>query len=306
MTHADYALLLVLGGMWGSSFAVIRYGLLAGIPPLLFAGARVALGAVGVAILAIAARERFPDGRSLAISAVLGGVFLIGGYFAFLYIGEETVPAGLSSIIVATNPLWSAGFALLILPTERLGRYGAAGLAAGFLGVLLIFLPNIIGVSGISIYGLVVVLISPFLWALGTVTLRRLASGPQGYWGISTQLTAGALVLFASSAALEPRVSFPWAIPVWYALLYLVLIPTCVGYAIYFYLHHTVGPTQANLVSYVSPVSGLLLGAALLSEVPSPWSMGGLVLIALGLFLVGRDKRGTKETSHGNTDSKVS
>jgi len=298
--RSDYLLLLVLGVMWGSAFPVIRVGLLAGVPPLLFAGVRCALGALGVAIIAMVAKESHPSARSFLLSAVLGGVFTMGGYFAFLYVGEEAVPGGLSSIIVASNPLWSALFALAILPKERLGRYGVAGLALGFVGIMIIFAPGVIGQTGTPLAAMLEVLMAPFLFAMGTVLLRRFASGPQGFWGISAQLGSGSVVLVAGNIVLGASMSIAWALPAWYSLLYLVAIPTCVGYAIYFSLHHRIGPTPANLVSYVSPVAGLLVGAIILAEVPSPASIAGLCVVVLGLFLVGRDppRAHPQETRH--------
>jgi drug/metabolite transporter (DMT)-like permease len=291
--RSDYMMLLILGVIWGSAFPVIRVGLLAGVPPLLFAGARCALGAMGVAIIAMVAKERFPSSRAVILSAVVGGALTMGGYFAFLYIGEEAVPGGLSSIIVASNPLWSAAFALAILPKERLGRYGIAGLVLGFLGIMIIFAPGLVGQAVAPLTAMLEVLMAPFLFALGTVLLRRYATGPQGFWGISTQLGAGSVVLIVGNLALGASMSFAWATPAWYSLLYLIALPTCVGYAIYFALHHRIGPTQANLVSYVSPVAGLLVAAVILAEVPSVVSIAGLCVVILGLFLVGRDPRPT-------------
>lgn len=284
----DLALLLFLGAVWGSAFPVIRWGLLAGASPLLFATVRCALGGLSMGAIALASRQPRPTRRSAAVSAGLGGALLIGGYFAFLYVGEEAVPGGLASVLVATNPIWAAGLSFLLLTAEKPDLKVLGGLGLGFAGIVAIFLPSLWGGSGAALLPLVEVLVAPALFALGSVLLRRLSPAPQGPWGISIQLTAGAGVLLLATTLTEPSPRLPLTEPVGLSLLFLLLAPTCVGYIVYFHLHHRVGPTQANLVSYVSPLSGLAVGGALLAEVPSAPELGGFALIAGGLTLIGR------------------
>ncbi|MDE1820459.1 MAG: DMT family transporter [Euryarchaeota archaeon] len=290
----DYALLLFLGAIWGSAFPVIRVGLVHGAAPFFFAGVRCLLGAVGIALMAWATREAVPSSRSLRVSAVLGAALTIGGYFVFLYVGEEAVPGGLASIVVATNPLWSAMFALPLLPSERLGKFGALGIFAGFVGVLVIFLPDLGGSSRVPLLPLLEVLAAPALFALGSVLLRHFEPGPQGFWGISTQLGAGGAAMTAGAFLVPAGTALPLTADVLLPLVYLVLVPTCIGYVVYFRLHHQVGPTRANLVSFISPISGLLVGLAVSEGAPSLLEVGGLALVALGLFLVGRRKSTTR------------
>lgn len=297
---SEYALLLFLGAIWGSAFPVIRIGLLAGASPLIYAGVRCAVGALGLALLGALLRQRVPDRKALVLSATIGGTLTMGGYFAFLYIGEEVVPGGLASILVATNPLWSALFMLLLVPTDRLGTWGAAGILAGFAGVSLIFLPEVLGGSQVGWGALAEVAVAPALFALGTVLFRKFQASQQGLWGISTQLAAGGAVLLVASPLIGEPTALPLTAGVWAPFAFLVLVPTCVGYVVYFHLHHRLGPTQANLVSFVSPISGLLVGLAALREVPTSLDLAGFALVAVGLFLVGRPKdRGTPKGGEG-------
>ncbi|MCI4324177.1 MAG: EamA family transporter, partial [Thermoplasmata archaeon] len=108
MSKNDWFLLGVLALLWGTAFPVIRIGLLAGASPLSFGAARFTIAAALMAVIAVTTRQRLPDARTLVLTAVFGGVLVIGAYAAFLYIGEETVSGGLSAVLISTVPLWTS------------------------------------------------------------------------------------------------------------------------------------------------------------------------------------------------------
>ncbi len=64
------------------------------------------------------------------------------------------------------------------------------------------------------------------------------------------------------------------------------MIPSAVGYTLYFYLHHRVGPGQSNLVAYINPVAALSIGTLLFGEPFEWWELAGFALILVGLTLL--------------------
>ncbi|MCI4328626.1 MAG: EamA family transporter [Thermoplasmata archaeon] len=280
-------LLILVGLIWGSAYPVIRYGLLDGATPIVFAASRYALSAVAIAVLAAATGVARPNARALGLSALLG-LPIVGLYGLFLYVGEQTTSGGLAAILIAVTPLLTAVFALLLLPGESLGRAGYVGLIVGFLGVVILVFPPPGVVLASSIWGPVAVFAAALSFAIGSVLLRRQRPEGETLWGVSVQFAVATVALAAVLPALEPHPTLPLNSGGLLALAYLVLLPSLVGYALYFYLHHQVGPGRANVVAYVNPVAAISIGTLLFGESFQLWELAGFALVIAGLTILTR------------------
>lgn len=287
----DLAALLVLAGCWGSAFAVIRLGLLTGASPLAFGAARFALAAALMAVVAAAWGERRPDRRTLAIGMLFGGVVTIGAYAAFLNTGEETVSGGLSSVLIATVPLFTVVFSFVLLAGERPSPLASLGLLVGFGGVIVLFLPELIS-GGSGAVGEALVVGAALAGSGGAVALRRFLARPIDPWTLTAQFAMASVVL--ALASLIPG-SGGFVLPLdrvtWEALLYLAAVASVLGYTIFFALLHRGGPTRASLVTYLAPPVGIAVGVGLLGESVSVSEVAGLVLIFVGLVVYDRARR---------------
>ncbi|MCI4365017.1 MAG: EamA family transporter [Thermoplasmata archaeon] len=299
----DLGLLLLLGGVWGAAFPIIRLGLLAGASPLPFAAIRMVLASATVALVAAASRERLPSWRALGLSALWGGGFMVGGYAGLLYWGEATTPGGLSAVLIASVPLWSAIVAYYLLPAERFRRIGTAGIIIGFGGVTLLFLPDLLAKGIGTVEGPLAVVGAALFAAAGSVLLRRTLTTPQGLWTLAAQFATGGAILAVASLGTGVPLTLPWNDNVLLSLAYLVGISSVLGYWIYYRLHHRVGPARANVVTYVNPVAGILVGALLLGEGVGVFEAAGFVVILLGLFLLQRDRLRGRPGSTEGTDA---
>jgi drug/metabolite transporter (DMT)-like permease len=293
-------LLIALGIVWGSAFIAIRYVLDAGASPFLFVVVRMGTQAPLMALIALLAREKLPSRRDLAVSAVLGGALVMGGYQTLLFWGEQFTSGGLAGVLVAGSPLMTAILTTALLPSERFGRSGIVGLLVGFVGVALLFEPDLASGAGSTTLGLVAVLGAAFAFALGSVLLRKWRKGGESSWGASVEFAAGGLFALPFMLAYEPRPAFPVGEYSLLATAYLVVAAGVLGFVVYFHLHHRVGPARANLVSFVSPVAALGFGVLLLGETYAWVQLGGFGLIVLGLYLLQRD-RARKAASAGAT-----
>jgi probable blue pigment (indigoidine) exporter len=286
---SDLLLVVVLGILWGSAFPVIRFGILAGAPPLFFAAARYALTAVVLVPIALVARTPRPPAASLLSPALFGGLFVIAGYGGLLYLGEVSTSGGLAAILTASAPLASALFGLGLLPTERLGRWGVAGLLVGFGGVAVLVFPQLGHPFSSGFSGPALVVAAVLVFALGSVLLRRTASSPPNLWTLAIQFSVAAAVLGPVAWGIGEPVTLGDPASVLPALAFLVIFPGTLGYTLYFRIHHRSGPTRANLVGYINPVTGVLVGFLVFGEMVTALEVGGMALIALGIFLLQRD-----------------
>lgn len=287
---SDLLLVLLLGVIWGSAFPVIRAGIVAGAPPLLFASARYLLTAATLVPLAIFFRSPRPTLRALWSPAVFGGLFVVAGYGGLLYLGEVSTSGGLAAVLTGSAPLATALFGFFLLPFERLGRSGIGGLLVGFSGVAVLVLPQLAHPFSTGFTGPALVVAAVLVFALGSVLLRRTSTEVPSLWTLALQFGIAGAVVGTGGFAIGEPLSLGHGITVPIALAYLVVFPGVIGYTLYFRIHHRAGPTRANLVGYINPVTGVLVGLIVFGEVVTGIEVGGMALIALGLFLVQRDR----------------
>ncbi len=282
----DVALLGVLGVVWGIAYVFIREGIVLGASPLVFAAVRYALSAAAFAGIAAARREAWPPARNLAVSAVVGGILVIGLYGGLLYWGEQYTTGGYASVLSTTSPILTVAFAYGILPRERLGVLALAGIGVGFAGAVVLVLPSLTsgpvghGDGPLFVVGAFVVA------AIGTVLLRRYGGGRQGLWQIGTQFAVAGVLLGAASLVLPVREALPLTPGVLGALAALVVFSSVLGYFTYFALHHRVGPIRANAVTYVIPLVGVAVGTGLYGEPVTVFEIAGFVIVLAGMTLI--------------------
>ncbi|HEV2520047.1 MAG TPA: DMT family transporter [Thermoplasmata archaeon] len=295
------AIVVLLGLIWGSAYPVIRYGILAGATPIAFAAARYAISALAIAALAAATRLPRPTGPSLLLSGLLG-IPIVGVYGLLLYWGEQTTSGGLSSILIGTTPLLTVLVALPILSAEPLHRAGYLGLGVGFAGVVVLVAPPPGVTLASSLWGPLAVLGAAVSFAMGSVLLRARRPEGETLWGLAAQFTVATVFLAGVIPILEPNRALPASGGVLAALLYLVVLPSVAGYALYAFLHHQVGPSRANVVAYVNPVAALTIGVFLFGETFQWWELVGFGLIVVGLTLLSGFGRAPQrpEAANGN------
>ncbi len=290
-SRGESALLLVvlLGILWGTAFPVIRAGIVGGAPPLLFAAVRYTLTAIALVLIAVVTRSDLPRPGDLLPPVVFGGLFMIGLYGGLLYVGEDSTSGGLAAVLTASAPLASALFGYRMLPGEGFGRWGLTGLLIGFVGVGILVLPQLAAPSSTGFVGPALVVAAVLAFAAGSVLLRRTSRATPGLWTLSVEFAvAGAFVAALALLTREPM-TFGNDGTVLPALGFLVVFPGILGYSLYFHIHHTAGPARANIVGYVNPATGVLVGLLVFGEVVTGVEIGGLLLIATGLFLLQRD-----------------
>ena len=286
LTAPEVALLAALAVLWGSAYIFIWEGIVLGASPLLFAAVRYALSAALFAALAAVRREPLPDVRAWGLSASVGGILVIGLYGGFLYWGEQYTTGGYASVLSSTAPILTVIFAYFLLPAERLGVLSAVGIAVGFVGVVVLVLPDLQGGVGGGWHGPLFILAAFLSTALGTVLLRRAGSGPQGLWQLASQFAVAGAILGGACVVLPYPRHLPLGTGVLLSLGALVLFSSVMGYFVYYTLHHRVGPVRANVVAYLLPLVGIGIGSGLFGEPVRLSEVLGFLIVVAGVTLV--------------------
>ena len=272
--------------VWGSTYLGIE---LAGetIPALFGAGVRftiVGLIVCGIVIWRRGLRALKVRRVELASAALVG--LLLPGANSILFLTEQKVPIGLTSLIIASVPLWVLLFRLAA--GERPDRIASLGLLVGFVGIVVLVRPG--GGSGPLGYLLLTVL-AAISWALGSFLSPRMAVPRDALVATGYETLVGGLVLgliglaTTSPSRLDPS---GWSSRSIFGLVYLILIGSVVGYTAYAWLLANAPIAQVSTYAYVNPVIAIALGVIVLDETVTARIIAGAVLILIAVAIVVR------------------
>ncbi|WP_144901627.1 DMT family transporter [Halobellus captivus] len=285
----DATLFVALATVWGLSFVAIEAGL-AYVPPLYFAGVRYALA--GVLVLAYAAlttdRVR-PQGRTEWLNVAVVGVFLVGGYHAFLYVGQLSVPGPVAAVVVSLSPILTAALAATLLGDD-LDWIAGVGFALGLVGVAIVADFEPANFLGSDLVGIAVLFVAAGIFALGSVLSTPLRTTLADVSMQGWAMLLGAAALFAGSFARgEAIATTEWSPTALAALVYLTLVSGVIGFLVYFALHERIGPTESNMVSYFQPIVAALGAWLLFGQTVSATTVIGFLGIFASFLLVKHD-----------------
>ena len=129
---------LAVSTIWGSTWLAIKLGLKT-VPPFLSAGLRFVLASTILLTIVRVREGSIPKTREARIVYASMGLLSFTIPFALVYWGTQFIPSALGSILFAAYPFWVALFSILLLPNERMNAYKAAGIAIGFIGLVVVF-----------------------------------------------------------------------------------------------------------------------------------------------------------------------
>jgi O-acetylserine/cysteine efflux transporter len=270
------ALAVAVALVWGVNFVVIDVGL-ESFPPLLFVALRFAL--IALPGLLLVGR---PDVRAREV--ILVGTFLSAGHFGLLFVGmDQGMPAGLASLVLQLQIVFTIGLAFLIL-NERVTRRQVAGGAVSLAGMGVIAAGR---AEGIPLAALGLTVAAAASWGIGNVITRRAQAKDA-----AALLVWSSLVPPIPLALLSLGVEGPSAIEHAFshldaggvlALLYVVIVSTAFGFGAWTWLLRAHAAARVVPFALVVPVAGLLSAWIALGETPNGPELVGSAIVLAGL-----------------------
>ena len=281
MDRRAWTLLLVLGGIWGASYLLIKIGV-RDLSPFMVAWMRIALAAV--VLVALAARRGVlrPAWSVGAGWLALLGATQVAGPFVLISAAELEISSGLAGILVASAPLFTALLAVRVDHEERSQGLRMAGILVGIAGVA-VLLGVDLGGSGNELLGGFAVLGAGLGYAVGGFLAKR-RLGEASPLGLAASVVLAATVLLLPAAALSLPADGVGAGP-FAAVAALGVIGTGIAFVIFYDLIGTVGPARTLIVTYLAPGFAVAYGALFLDEAITVWTLIGLALILGGSYL---------------------
>jgi drug/metabolite transporter (DMT)-like permease len=287
MSLGDWVRIGMLSVIWGGSFFFIAVAV-KGLPPFTIVALRVGIAALVLHLIILATGQRMPSHRQVWFAFLGMGILNNLLPFCLIVWGQTRIASSLASILNATTPLFAVVAAHLLTDDEKMTSNRLIGVLIGLSGVVIIIGLDALKGLGSDVIAQLAVLGAAACYSLAGVFGRRFRR-----MGISPLMTATGQVS-ASTVMLIPLVVLsdrPWALPVpgidiWGAILGLALISTAFAYILFFRVLASAGVTNIMLVTFLIPVSAILLGVAFLGERIEIKHFFGMGLIGLGLAAI--------------------
>ncbi len=278
--------------IWGSTYLAIRFALET-LPPFLMAGCRFL---VAGGLLYGWSRWKgapAPDRHHWRAAIIVGALLLFGGNGLVVW-AEQSVPSSLAALIIATVPLWMTTLDW-VTRGERPSTGVMAGVLVGFGGVALLVGQGDVTGTVHPLSALMLVTAS-FSWSCGSLYSRgaRLPSHPLLATGM--EMLGGGVLLTVLGltrgelGTFEPAMLSARSL---YALLYLIVFGSLIGFTAYIWLLRVTTPARASTYAYVNPVVAVLLGWALADEPLSVRTLlAAAVIVSAVAVMTGYRSRG--------------
>ncbi|HYB97092.1 MAG TPA: EamA family transporter [Vicinamibacterales bacterium] len=284
-----YAAFVIVCIVWGTTYLAITVALET-VPVLLVAGLRWMFAGVVLSALMLGTGRGLPAPRMWAPLALLGFLMNVVGN-GFVVYAQQFVASGLTAVLIATTPFWSALVERLLPNGERFSKRSLAGLALGFSGIVVLVWPEMTngGAGGRNfIAGVIAIQLACIGWVIGTSFAKRHELGDNPFRSTALQMVfSGTMLLGAATVHGDwAQLSFtPGTIA---AMLYLSIAGSLVAYSAYIYAIQHLPLQLVSLYAYINPMIAVALGTLLLSEPISARIIIAAVLVFAGTWIVGK------------------
>ena len=274
--------------IWGTTYLAITVALET-VPVLLVAGLRwMAAGVVMSALMLV-------TGRGLPRPAMWGPLLLLGFLMnvvgnGFVVYAQQYVASGLTAVLIATTPFWSALVERLLPNGERFSKRALFGLSLGFTGIVILVWPEMTngGAGGRAfVLGVIAIQLACVGWVIGTSYAKRHELGDNPFRSTALQMVfSGTMLLTAATINGDwQHLSFtPRTIA---AMVYLSIAGSLLAYSAYIYAIQHLPLSLVSLYAYINPIIAVTLGTLLLSEPFSTRVAVSAALVLAGTWIVG-------------------
>ncbi|HEX6124198.1 MAG TPA: EamA family transporter [Pyrinomonadaceae bacterium] len=281
---------LILCLIWGTTWIFIKVGL-TDLPPITFASARFLLS-VAILLPIIWVRQ-MPWPRSAAewkLIALTGFLQFSLNYSAVFW-GEQYITSGLAAVLQAMITVFGLVLAWIFLPAERITGVKIFAVIAGIVGVAVIFIEQLRIESVMAFAGCVAIVAGAYAAAQASILIKARGSSLHPASLVCAQMICGlpAILIYAVVAEGDPFAqSWTWSAVL--CVLYLSVLGTIAAFWLYYWLLSRIESTRAMMISLVTPLIAVLIGAIFLGERLPPQTLFGALLIigSIGLIVFRR------------------
>jgi drug/metabolite transporter (DMT)-like permease len=285
--------------IWGTTYLGIRYAVET-IPPMLMAGTRFVLaGGILYLISRFGGREK-PTIKQWRSASIIGAFLILIGHGAVV-IASKTVPSSLVALLVSTVPIW-----MVLIDWTR--RHGPApswkvifGLILGFMGMAFLIGPGkIVTEAGGDVVGIVLAMLAPIFWSIGSLYSRTANLPDSSLLGTSMQMISGGVMALTAAVVLGEFNGFDItevSLHSTLAFFYLVIFGSWIAFSSYIWLLKNTTAARISTYTYVNTVIALFVGWIIGREYLSPRAIFAAAIIIVSVVIIVSSRTGRNNSS---------
>jgi drug/metabolite transporter (DMT)-like permease len=284
-----YVAFITVCVVWGTTYLAIRIALET-VPVLLLAGLRWTAAGVIMSALMLGSGRGLPGLRLWAPLALLGLLMNVVGN-GFVVFAQQYVASGLTAVLIATTPFWSALTERLLPNGERFTVRSLSGLALGLIGIIVLVWPEMTngGAGGRQfVIGVIAIQLACIGWVIGTSFAKRHELGDNPFRSTALQMVFSGVMLVGAATAHGDWAQLSFTPRTIAAMLYLSIAGSLVAYSAYIYAIQYLPLQLVSLYAYINPMIAVALGTLLLDEPLSARIIVAAILVLAGTWIVGR------------------
>lgn len=292
ITQNPWVPIMIASLAWGSAPAANRAILLLGVSPFTIFPLKQVLGAaVIIGVLALTRRSFRMDRETLVAGAAIGVFNMTVPTILFTF-GFLVIPASIGAVIVAIIPLTTILLSHWVVPGERFRIARIPGLAMAILGIGVMGWAPVGQPSSRWILGIVLMTAGAVSAGLGGALTRRYAVRHRNAPLIVSQYLTSTVILCLVSVPFGGYQGYLTidATGLW-LITYMGVVPTAISFAAFMWASRIAPAARASLTGYFSPLVGVTLGVALLSEPVTLQLVMGMMTVAVGIVVSDRPDR---------------
>jgi drug/metabolite transporter (DMT)-like permease len=249
-----------------------------------------------------------PSRREWVSASVLGVLIFLFDY-GCLFWAEQRVPSGVAAVVMATTPVFIALLEIIFLRTQKLTVRLGLALAIGILGVAVLMNRSFsLGEALIDRAGALALLVASATWSIATILTRKIPLPTSKAMSAAAQMVTGGAMLFVLAAVSHEFAGFhvqAVSRNAWFALIYLIIAGSIVGFTAYVWLLHYESPTKVGTYAYVNPVVAVCLGYFFGGESIGARTLLGTLLVLVSVITITTTKQNSAERVTSSAGSQL-
>jgi drug/metabolite transporter (DMT)-like permease len=273
--------------VWGTTYLAIKYAIET-IPPFMMMGMRSLLAGIVLYAWGRLRGDANVGRKELPSLILIGALFFLIGHGLVAW-AQQTVPSGVTALLIASEPIILALFEPLFTREGRVGKRTLLGMFIGISGIAVLVLPQGLNFENANLLGSLGIIIGASAWASGAIYSRvaKLPRSPLITGGL--QLLFGGVLLMLMSFILGEWSGFNFSEVVvrsWLGLTYLVVFGSIITFSAYTWLLTVTTATRISTHTFINPIVAVLVGWAFAGEALTKGMLVAAVLILISVYLV--------------------
>ena len=296
---------LILCAIWGTTWIFIKIGL-EDLPPIAFASARFLLASAILLVVIMTRRIPLPNTSSEWKLIAFTGVLQFSINYSIVFWSEQYITSGLAAVLQAMITVFGLVLAWFFLPNEKISAQKIVAIILGIIGVAVIFIDQLRVENLMAFIACVAIVVGAYAAAQASILVKAKAGGIHPAALVFGQMICGLPLIVVYSLLREGNpLTYHWSWRAVISVLYLTILGTIAAFWLYYWLLSKIESTKAMMISLVTPLVAVVVGAIVLGEWLPPQTFFGGVLIIASIGLIVFRRRSSDAKSQRREDAKL-